>query len=288
MRRGICVSVFILAICPASAADWYTGPRARPPRPIYSYEPPQTWEGGYTGANAGGAISISKTSFSTAPLAGDPLTVMAAGLATTSVSPTAGSFIAGLQTGYNYQNGSLVAGVEADVQFAVGRGTKVRTNSGAFSLGSIGPFQINADEEAAVGSWRSLHYLATLRGRLGFIVAPSFLIYGTGGVAFGQTQFRFAAGHLVTLQIPGYGSASAIGDGGAIMTPPRAGWTAGVGFEWMFARNWSAKFEYLYYDLGSVSASFPLAMAGDPYAMTKATARANGEIFRAGVNYHFR
>ena len=33
----------------------------------------------------------------------------------------------------------------------------------------------------------------------------------------------------------------------------RVGWTVGGGLEWMFLPNWSAKVEYLYYDLGRVA-----------------------------------
>jgi opacity protein-like surface antigen len=33
------------------------------------------------------------------------------------------------------------------------------------------------------------------------------------------------------------------------------GWTAGAGMEWKFSRNWSAKAEYLYVDLGKHAAT---------------------------------
>ena len=63
--------------------------------------------------------------------------------------------------------------------------------------------------------------------------------------------------------------------------------------------NWSAKVEYLYYDLGSVAASLSPAGAvivvpQDPrYGQNwwlnggQASTRFNGNIVRAGVNYHF-
>ena len=35
---------------------------------------------------------------------------------------------------------------------------------------------------------RNLDYLGTVRGRLGFLATPSFLLYGTGGLAYGQTR----------------------------------------------------------------------------------------------------
>src|SRR5262249_15744776 len=38
-----------------------------------------------------------------------------------------------------------------------------------------------------------------------------------------------------------------------------AGWTLGAGLEWMFVRQWSAKVEYLYVDLGHVSNALPIS-----------------------------
>jgi outer membrane immunogenic protein len=72
-----------------------------------------------------------------------------------------------------------------------------------------------------------------------------------------------------------------------------AGWTAGGGVEWLVYPNWSLKVEYLYYDLGRVTfAMSPLVNSalvgtqvtvGAPFAST----RFNGNIVRAGLNYHF-
>jgi outer membrane immunogenic protein len=74
----------------------------------------------------------------------------------------------------------------------------------------------------------------------------------------------------------------------------RAGWTAGGGVEWMFAPNWSAKVEYLYYDLGSATyALTPLVnancgSAGACYgSFAQSSVRFDGHIVRGGVNYHF-
>jgi outer membrane immunogenic protein len=71
------------------------------------------------------------------------------------------------------------------------------------------------------------------------------------------------------------------------------GWTAGGGLEWLFLPNWSAKVEYLYYDLGSAAgyASMPF-VAPDPNGglafinVVRATTRFDGRFVRAGVNYH--
>jgi outer membrane immunogenic protein len=66
----------------------------------------------------------------------------------------------------------------------------------------------------------------------------------------------------------------------------------------MFMQNWSAKVEYLYYDLGSAdlilnSYAGPLgsgaAVGTSTAAWTASTInpRVTGNLVRAGVNYHF-
>jgi outer membrane immunogenic protein len=72
------------------------------------------------------------------------------------------------------------------------------------------------------------------------------------------------------------------------------GWTAGGGAEWMFMPNMSAKVEYLYYDLGTASGSVVNPFYGVQAAagrnglesVTNYSSRVNGNIVRAGVNYH--
>jgi outer membrane immunogenic protein len=75
----------------------------------------------------------------------------------------------------------------------------------------------------------------------------------------------------------------------------RVGWTAGGGLEWMFASRWSAKAEYLYYDLGAANfVNGPLvtgpgtAGVGGPVSVgSGGSAEFRGSIARAGVNYHW-
>jgi outer membrane immunogenic protein len=75
----------------------------------------------------------------------------------------------------------------------------------------------------------------------------------------------------------------------------RVGWTAGGGVEWMFSPNWSLKAEYLYYNLGSVTYNLsPLihTLTIPPFttvasAFPHSSTRFNGNIVRAGLNYHF-
>ena len=63
----------------------------------------------------------------------------------------------------------------------------------------------------------------------------------------------------------------------------------------MFLPNWSAKVEYLYYDIGTVTTHGSLLVqsnstaGGVPWGIAgqNTSAKFDGHIVRAGVNYHF-
>jgi outer membrane immunogenic protein len=67
----------------------------------------------------------------------------------------------------------------------------------------------------------------------------------------------------------------------------RSGWTVSAGIEAMFAANWSAKIEYLYVDMGSISNSVVAPTASGLPLGANFTSRITGNIIRAGINYHF-
>jgi outer membrane immunogenic protein len=73
----------------------------------------------------------------------------------------------------------------------------------------------------------------------------------------------------------------------------RIGWSAGLGAEWLIFPNWSTRLEYLHYDLGSatygVSPLVSNTVAVKPFTVNTVQTNVpfNGEIVRAGVNYHF-
>ena len=70
----------------------------------------------------------------------------------------------------------------------------------------------------------------------------------------------------------------------------RAGWTVGAGVEGRISGNWTAKLEYLYMDLGTVSAG-PIATTILVPVRTNGAAAYSlhftDNILRVGVNYHF-
>jgi outer membrane immunogenic protein len=116
-----------------------------------------------------------------------------------------------------------------------------------------------------------------VRGRLGGAVTPDLLIYGTGGLAYGHVG---SSANYVEPGAPPFAAPASI-------SKIKVGWTAGAGAEWMFARNWSAKLEYLYLDLGSDSAIGSFAPPVDPRLKVGYTWHTQENITRVGVNYHF-
>jgi outer membrane immunogenic protein len=114
-------------------------------------------------------------------------------------------FIAGGQVGYNHQFGNWVAGLEADASYS----------------------DLNNDDDNA-GFDAELNYLATVRGRVGFAFDKA-LVYGTGGVAFGEVDYDNGVDSDKKTQV---------------------GYAVGAGLEYGLTQNLSVKGEYLYVDLG--------------------------------------
>jgi outer membrane immunogenic protein len=287
LRRTLLASAGAMALAGAAlAAD------LRAPPPVILAPPPIfTWTGFYVGLNAGGTWSSNNSVHTTAvPLFAAPtfateLTLSSA-LATTSVPISNSGFIGGGQIGYNYQfANNFVAGIEADIQ---GVAASHRT---ATVFGSGVPVGFPAETiVSTVSASKGIDYIGTVRGRLGFTITPTLLVYGTGGLAYGGvdssvaiSQQNLPAGSIIGAPFSSFGR----------LSDTRVGWTAGGGLEWLFAPNWSVKVEYLYYDLRTPTfALSPLTntfttggvvYSSAPFAKT----RFNGNIVRAGLNYHF-
>ncbi|MDJ0450227.1 outer membrane beta-barrel protein [Methylocystis sp. JR02] len=272
------------------------GPPVLPPPP-----PPPLWTGFYVGLNAGGTWSnsnnITYASFPGGCNVGFPgcaafpnSSQLLAAVSTGNINNgNQGGFIGGGQIGYNWQfYNSFVVGVEADIQ-GVAASRRNAISSAALQNPSFTNLLVQTTSVS-----RSLDYIGTVRGRLGWLATPTLLIYGTGGLAYGGVSLNYGSvgTELRDASLPNsYFSAATFSD-------TRVGWTAGGGVEWMFWPNWSAKVEYLYYDLGSVTvAGSPLVNIGGPAsavpggtyssAFPQVTTRFNGNIVRAGLNYHF-
>jgi outer membrane immunogenic protein len=272
----------------ASAAD------LPPPAPVYAPPPPPviSWTGWYGGVNAGynwGDSAVSSTAVGTGGTS-LPVTIGLATFGTYNLDPNRNGFIGGGQVGFNWQFNNWVTGIEVDLQGLANNG---KANQPSVAQVPLFPEQFVGIQSAqAQVSW-----LGTLRGRIGALINPSSLIYVTGGLAYGGMK---AGGAVAAQENDTIGAAFAYlpSVGGAINSQIRAGWTLGGGWEWMFAPRWSVKAEYLYYDLGTVSTDYgviaqcTIAVCGvsPPSGMASvhtSITRLNGDIARAGVNYHF-
>jgi outer membrane immunogenic protein len=330
MKKTFSIATLALMLASSAFAADLPSYKAPPPPPL---PPPPLWTGFYAGLNAGYAFGGSSQA-NTASFGADPLAALTAPLSASpfvtsnfipgitalansgSANVNQNGFIGGGQIGYNYQWGqSFVIGLEADIQGAGIRGRGSYAGASADSLAAvipIGPGIPIALNRTAIGTGdiqAGIDWMGTVRGRLGWLFTPTFLVYGTGGLAYGGVYANATHNGAANLGLalpPGIPFSASIGfpvvPGSGRYSDTRVGWTAGGGFEWMMMPGWSVKAEALYYDLGSATfASSPVvymspvsiavgnfAFGGPMMANTPATrVRYDGVIARVGVNYHF-
>ncbi len=190
---AIAAFAFLATAFSAQAADI--------PRPIYKGHQPviayYNWTGFYVGINGGYGWGTSDWN-------------------PAGISPKPKGGLIGGTIGYNYQIGSVVWGLEGDIDWADVKGNS--TCAVAFTC-------------ETKNEW-----LATFRGRVGYAF-DRWLPYFTGGGAYGAVK-------------------ATIDPLGVSSTKDQLGWTVGAGLEYAFLSNWSAKIEYLYVDLGNFNTTF--------------------------------
>lgn len=252
LRLSAAATALALSGAVALAADLpsrtYTPP-AEPLPPVF------TWTGFYVGVNAGYGFSDSGN----ARYQGDALYLDAvgAGLAPGSLSLKSEGFLGGAQVGYNYQFGSVVVGLEADIQYTDMSDTGTSFATDSFAEGK-----------------KELEWFGTVRARLGFAAMDRLLIFATGGLIYGDTKLTHSIFDTT-------GALFAVGS----KSDTQAGWTVGGGLEYAFTNNLTAKAEYLYYDFGDTTAIAPSVI--DPSSVAVLKAKNRGSIVRVGVNYKF-
>lgn len=266
------------AIPAASAADL---------APRYTKAPPVivevwNWTGFYIGGNAGyswGRSNSDVTYYNTAT--GLPIVPPAGSITSAAFDMDGG--IAGGQAGYNWQTGSWVWGVEADIQWS---GEKGRANylcaATVVPAGGVCLPGLTFLPPGATGTTlaldQSLEWFGTARLRGGILATPRVLLYATGGLAYGSLK--------TTGTLSGFN-----GNGGVVAvsgssTETRLGWTVGAGVEGKITQNWSAKLEYLYMDLGRYD-SLSLSLAPASLIGARVSSHFTDHILRAGINYQF-
>ncbi len=276
--KAIVIAAFttMVAIPSASAADLAARPYTKAPVMVEVYN----WTGFYIGGNAGyswGRSSTDVSYFNTAT--GAPIVPPAGSILGSSFDMNGG--IAGGQLGYNWQISNWVWGLEADLQWSGERGSSAYRCAGTIAGGVCFPgltFLPAGATGTNVALDQSLEWFGTVRGRAGLLATPQVLLYGTGGLAYGSIKTSAA--------LSGFNpNGTAVASFGS-NTETRVGWTVGAGVEGMITRNWTAKLEYLYMDLGRHNAgTFTLAPASTIAANVSSNFR--DQILRVGFNYKF-
>src|SRR5262245_10832650 len=135
----------------------------------------------------------------------------------------------------------------------------------------------------------SFDLLGSARARLGGLVSPNLLLYGTGGLAWtrfvtnttqAQTAAAAANGSLTV-----NGSATTV----AVQSPVwMFGWVAGVGGEArIYSSNWLVRVEYLHYDFGDRGGSTLTNDSGIISTSTQTSGHLTADVVRAGISYKF-
>ena len=178
---------------------------------LFSSAQAQDWAGPSIGIQGGYAWGESKGSLGCSPV---PCPV-----APYSTHPD--GFVAGGHAGYNWQFNQLVVGLEGDAEFADINGSVKGVPPLAYTVKSSSDFD------------------ASVRGKAG-VAWGRALLYGTGGVAFGDVT------HTASCAI-------CLGPGGQFenSNTTRVGWTGGAGVEFKLTPNWELGAEYRYTDLGN-------------------------------------
>ena len=270
IARPACVVVVLVAVALALLS-------ARPA--VAQAAADDRFTGFHVGANVGGVRSTATFGTATVwtPTGYFDITSIGPIAAAGAQRPGQSGVIAGVQAGYDWRAGNLVAGIAADVDYF--RTRAATSGSGLYSC--CRPFGFT------VGSSLATDWLVTARPRLGWLVGD-VLLYGTGGLALTQVRAgwsfsdNFFTGGMFTDAAES-----------ASVSRLKAGWVAGGGAEVALSRRWSINAEYLHVDFGSVSANGPLtinpafvALGIDPGTNPFShRARLQSDIVRAGFSF---
>ncbi len=253
MKRCV-VTLFLVVVC-LSLASMASAQNS----------PPYKWTGFYAGLNGGYSFG-GNNDWGFEPLDSTSMFGFVSGrISEPSYKPK--GFLGGVQVGYDYQiSDRLLVGVETDFQYS-----DIKDKSSGFVPGDSAFFPTTTNIKQEI-SW-----LGTTRLRFGVFPVQRFLIYGTGGLAYGRLKASSILNVDQGFQVVTMGGSS---------KKTQAGYTMGGGLEFALAKNITAKAEYLYYNLGKhhvdmYSIGGALLGNGDGSFTTR------GNIVRMGVNYRF-
>ena len=239
----------------------------------YNFRATETtpWAGPYVGIHGGYAIDEDNTAYVGGAQATNN-TAIAAGNRPSQLIRDKDGYAAGGQIGWNLQGGNVVAGVEGDFSM-----TDFSSRNGLTGLNGARSNILTRN-----------NYLATVRGRLGYVMPGGVLLYGTGGYATTEVKdkARFRSGTGATQY---YGSHEYEPDG----------WVAGAGVEYAIPAAFLARYgsflanskittgvEWLHYDFNAKDLNVGAVGAGAAGGYV-ARFDNNADVVRARINYKF-
>jgi outer membrane immunogenic protein len=243
------------------------------------------WTGVYVGGEVGGKWTTDKWTTTCldaggAPLGscGSPLSLVAfpgAPDATAANSFKTSGIRAGVYVGLDIQVSPLwVVGIEGDwagyKQSSTVAGI-LGCSTAACTGGALVPFNLGGDfTSVKFGDDYSV------RLRAGFLVMPTLLAYGTGGVAFQRVS--------ATLACAGATSPACLFNEHDTQSNTLLGYTVGGGLEWRVAQNWLLRGEYRYSNFGTLRSTF-FGNSGD--LEVSANQKVSTQIATGGIAYFF-
>jgi high affinity Mn2+ porin len=223
------------------------------------------WTGWYVGANVG--VLRGSSNWSSTPLGpGGPVLNGAFDLPFHfDFMAGTGSYVAGLQGGYNYVLPShLMLGIEADAS--------VPNSDVNVPFSVQGSQTVVSDQIGQVTYGEAVIHYGSIRGRVGYAF-DHLLVYGTGGFAW--TYDQVTRSQDVAPPVGGFAPAGTMET--ALLW--RLGWVAGIGVEIPISGGWSAKAEFLETGFDRKSVFFPAS--ADQFSSSLAM-----QSIRFGLNYH--
>jgi outer membrane immunogenic protein len=171
-----------------------------------------------------------------------------------STSGTNAGVAGGFQIGCDYQMGSFVIGIRDMID-----ATSLESNA-TFQSGTLTNF----------GAHSNTSWFDTLTARVGYTVQPNWLLYGQGGAAWMRSNQYI--NNPAGIQVGQFSSNN-------------AGWTVGLGTEYMFTPHWSVFLEYNYMDFGTTSGI--IAGAAGCGGGCSVNVERDSQTLLVGLNYRF-
>jgi outer membrane immunogenic protein len=237
--------------------------------PALAQQSDNTWGGWYVGATAGIGWGHTHSHLHLENGAGStiipPADVASLNSKIANNSDHHSGFVGALEGGYNYMMGNILLGVETDFGFY----NIKETRDAAYQS----PLLISPPITYTLHQKVHTDWMWTLRPRIGYASGP-WLFFGSAGIAV--SDLKIETSYHDNLTPPGNASFSD--------SSTKTGFAGGLGVAYSFSPNWSVKGEWLYTDLGKVSAS---TATPNNTAVITADGKISANLLRIGVDYKF-